>query len=127
MSARSSREIHKPARLRYSGFWLTTRIELRREIAWNLTTFWLMPPSAESMILSSSEISGSGAELRTGKMPTDCPFIQSASKLRMVSIAASRSAPEPVTISVLWPLSGRIAVALTPKPSSNLNMFCADT
>ena len=56
----SSRAIQVPARLRYSGFWLTTRMELSRAIGWNLTTFWVRPPSPESMIFSSSEISGSG-------------------------------------------------------------------
>ncbi|MGX1216178.1 hypothetical protein AB7M42_006443 [Bradyrhizobium diazoefficiens] len=71
MSERSSRAIHVCARLRYSGFWLTTRIELSREIGWNLITFWLMPPSPESMIFSISLMTGSGEELRTGKMPTD--------------------------------------------------------
>ncbi len=123
----SSRAIQVCARLRYSGFWLTTRIELSRPIGWNLITFWLMPPSPESMIFSISEISGSGVELRTGKMPTDCPFIQSASKERMVSIAAARSVPLPLMISVLRLLSGRSVLALTPKASSSLNTFCAET
>ena len=72
-------------------------------------------------------ISGSGVELRTGKMPTDCPRIQSASKLRMVSIAAARSEPLPVMISVLRPLSGRSVEALTPNASSSLNTVCAET
>ena len=100
---------------------------LSRAIGWNLTTFWLRPPSPESMIFSSSAIIGSGAELRTGKMPTDWPRIQSASKLSMVSIAAARSAPVPVMIRRLRPSSARTVPALTPKPSSSLNMFCADT
>ena len=111
----------------YSGFWLTTRMELSRPIAWNLTTFWPRPPSPESMIFSSSAIKGSGWLLRTGKMPTDCPRIQSASKLRMVSIAAARSEPLPVMISELRPLSGRRVAALTPKASSSLNNVCAET
>ena len=79
------------------------------------------------MIFSSSAITGSGDELRTGKMPTDCPFIQSASKLRMVSIAAARSEPLPVMIRVLRPLSGRMVEALTPNASSSLNTVCAET
>ena len=79
------------------------------------------------MIFSISEISGSGEELRTGKMPTDWPRIQSASKLRMVSIAAARSEPLPLMIRVLRLLSGRIALALTPNASSSLNTFCAET
>ena len=54
-------------------------------------TFWPMPPSPESMIFSISAMTGSGEELRTGKMPTDCPRIQSASKDRMVSTAVARS------------------------------------
>ena len=70
----SSRAIQVWARLRYSGFWLTTRMELSRLIGWNLMTFWLRPPSPESMIFSISEITGSGEELCTGKMPTDCPL-----------------------------------------------------
>ena len=88
MSDLSSRAIQTPARLRYSGFWLTTRMELSRPIDWNLITLWLRPPSPESMIFSISEITGSGEELRTGKIPTDWPRIQSASNDRMVSIAA---------------------------------------
>ncbi len=102
----SSRAIQVCARLRYSGFWLTTRMELSRPIDWNLTTFWPRPPSPESMIFSISEISGSGEELRTGKMPTDWPRIQSASKLRMVSIAAARSEPLPLMIRVLRAVVG---------------------
>ena len=60
MSDLSSRAIQVPARLSYSGFWLTTRMALSRAIGWNFTTFWLRPPSPESMIFSSSAISGSG-------------------------------------------------------------------
>ncbi|MET4845309.1 hypothetical protein ABIF62_005804 [Bradyrhizobium japonicum] len=92
-----------------------------------MITFWLMPPSPESMIFSISVITGSGEELRTGKMPTDCPRIQSASKDRMVSTAVARSAPLPLTISVLRALSGRMVEAFTPKASSSLKMFWAET
>jgi len=45
--------------------------------------------------------------------PDDWPRIQSASKDRMVSIAAPRSEPLPVMIRVLRPVSGRTVVALT--------------
>ncbi len=89
--------------------------------------FWPTPPSPESMIFSISDISGSGVELRTGKIPTDCPRIQSASKLRMVSIAAARSEPLPVMISVLRLLSDRSVLALTPNASSSLKTFCEET
>ena len=102
-------------------------MELSRLIGWNLMTFWLRPPSPESMIFSISVITGSGEELCIGKMPTDCPRIQSASKLRMVSMAVARSVPLPVTISVLRPLSGRNVVALTPNASSSLKTVCAET
>ena len=62
---------------------------LSRAIGWNLTRFWLRPPSPESMIFSISAMIGSGVLLRTGKMPTDLPRIQSASKLSMVSTAVA--------------------------------------
>ena len=76
---------------------------------------------------SISLITGSGEELRTGKMPTDWPRIQSASKDRMVSIAAARSVPLPVISSVLRDGSGRMVEAFTPKASSSLKTFCAET
>ena len=78
------------------------------------------------MIFSISAMTGSGEELRTGKMPTDCPRIQSASNDRIVSTAVARSVPLPLTISVLRELSGRMVEAFTPKASSSLKMFCAD-
>jgi hypothetical protein len=102
-------------------------MELRRPIGWNLIVFWLRPPSPESMIFSISVMTGSGDEFRTGKMPTDCPFIQSASKERMVSIAAARSEPLPVMIRVLRAVSGRSVEALTPNASSSLKTVCAET
>jgi hypothetical protein len=53
------------------------------------------PPCPESMIFSISPITGSGVLFCSGNTPTDCPRIQSPSKLSTVSIAARRSVPLP--------------------------------
>ena len=92
--------------LRYSGLRLTTRMAFMRATGWNLIMPWLRPASPESMIFSSSAIIGSGVPLRTGKMPTAWPRIQSTSKLAAMSSALRRSAPLPCRIRMLRAASG---------------------
>ena len=79
------------------------------------------------MIFSSSVMIGSGALLRTGKIPTDCPRIQSASKLRMVSTALRRSPPLPWTSTMIALRVGADDAGLEPKLSSSLIIVCAET
>ncbi len=60
-------------------------------------------------------------------MPTDCPRIQSRSKLSTVSSAARRSAPVPCTSSRLCDWSARIAPGLAAKLSNSFVTVCTET
>ena len=79
------------------------------------------------MIFSSSATIGSGALFCTGYMPTDCPRIQSTSKLRAVSIADWRSAPVPTTTSSRPDESARTAPGRVAKPSISRDSVVAET
>ena len=78
------------------------------------------------MTFSISAISGSGV-LFGSVYPTDCPRIQSTSKLSTVSAAARRSSLVPWMMMTLRPASARTELALVAKPSRSLISVGAET
>jgi hypothetical protein len=98
-----------------------------RAITWNLMLPWLRPPSAESRIFSTSVMIGSGPPYWTGKMPTDCPRIQSTSKLSVVSMVLRRSGPVPWISTMLRTGSARTMPGLMAKLSSSFTSAVAET
>ena len=109
------------------GLRATARMAFCRATACSLTRFWLRPPSPASMIFSSSAITGSGVLLLTGKIPTDWPCIQSASKSCTVSTAAWRSAAFPWMTRRLRDGSARTMPGFAAKLSSSFVNVVAET